>query len=42
MSGGMNVGTLGGEDIMHKEFSYEAKTYNKRLRPTRARIGPEK
>ena len=29
MSGGMNVGTLGGEDVMHKEFSYEAKTYNK-------------
>lgn len=29
MSGGMNVGTLGGEDVMHKEFSYEGKTYNK-------------
>jgi len=29
MSEGMNVGTLGGEDVMHKEFSYEAKTYNK-------------
>lgn len=32
MSGGMNVGTLGGEDIMHKEFSYEAKTYNKKAK----------
>jgi hypothetical protein len=29
MSGGMNIGTLGGEDVMHEEFSYEAKTYNK-------------
>ena len=29
MSGGMNVGTLGGEDVMHEEFSYEAKTYKK-------------
>lgn len=29
MAGGMNVGTLGGEDVMHPEFSYEAKTYNK-------------
>ncbi len=28
MAGGINVGTLGGEDVMHKEFSYEAKTYN--------------
>ena len=27
MSGGMNIGTLGGEDVMHEEFSYEAKTY---------------
>jgi hypothetical protein len=32
MSGGLNVGTLGGEDIMHKEFSYEAKTYNKKAK----------
>lgn len=30
MSGGMNVGTLGGEDVMHDEFSYEAKTYHKK------------
>jgi hypothetical protein len=29
MAGGINIGTLGGEDVMHKEFSYEAKTYNK-------------
>jgi len=29
MAGGVNIGTLGGEDVMHKEFSYEAKTYNK-------------
>ena len=29
MTGGMNIGTLGGEDVMHEEFSYEAKTYNK-------------
>jgi hypothetical protein len=29
MSGGMNIGTLGGEDVMHEEFSYEAKTYKK-------------
>lgn len=29
MAGGINIGTLGGEDIMHEEFSYEAKTYNK-------------
>lgn len=28
LSGGMNVGTLGGEDVMHEEFSYEAKTYD--------------
>jgi hypothetical protein len=28
LSRGINVGTLGGEDIMHPEFSYEAKTYN--------------
>jgi len=28
LSKGMNVGTLGGEDVMHPEFSYEAKTYN--------------
>ena len=27
MSGGMNIGTLGGEDVSHIEFSYEAKTY---------------
>lgn len=25
---GVNIGTLGGEDISHDEFSYEAKTYN--------------
>ena len=25
---GVNIGTLGGEDISHEEFSYEAKTYN--------------
>lgn len=25
---GANVGTLGGEDVAHVEFSYEAKTYN--------------
>lgn len=29
---GMNVGTLGGEDVMHHEFSYEAKTYNKKAK----------
>ena len=29
MSGGMNIGTLGGEDVMHEEFSYEAKTYDR-------------
>lgn len=29
MTGGINIGTLGGEDVMHEEFSYEAKTYNK-------------
>jgi hypothetical protein len=29
MAGGLNVGTLGGEDVMHDEFSYEAKTYKK-------------
>lgn len=28
LSRGFNVGTLGGEDVMHPEFSYEAKTYN--------------
>jgi hypothetical protein len=28
MAGGINIGTLGGEDVMHDEFSYEAKTYN--------------
>jgi len=28
LSRGINIGTLGGEDIMHPEFSYEAKTYN--------------
>jgi hypothetical protein len=27
MAGGINIGTLGGEDVMHEEFSYEAKTY---------------
>lgn len=32
MSEGMNIGTLGGEDVMHKEFSYEAKTYNKKAK----------
>ena len=32
MAGGMNVGTLGGEDVMHDEFSYEAKTYNKKAK----------
>jgi hypothetical protein len=29
MAGGLNIGTLGGEDVMHEEFSYEAKTYQK-------------
>lgn len=29
MAGGVNIGTLGGEDVMHMEFSYEAKTYKK-------------
>lgn len=29
MAGGINIGTLGGEDVMHEEFSYEAKTYLK-------------
>jgi hypothetical protein len=28
MAGGMNIGTLGGEDVKHVEFSYEAKTYD--------------
>ncbi len=28
MTKGINVGTLGGEDVMHEEFSFEAKTYN--------------
>lgn len=27
MTGGVNIGTLGGEDVSHEEFSYEAKTY---------------
>lgn len=29
---GVNIGTLGGEDISHVEFSYEAKTYNIRAK----------
>jgi hypothetical protein len=28
MASGMNVGTLGNEDVMHEHFSYEAKTYD--------------
>lgn len=32
LSGGINIGTLGGEDIMHDEFSYEAKTYNRKAK----------
>lgn len=28
LTGGANIGTLGGEDVSHEEFSYEAKTYN--------------
>ena len=29
---GVNIGTLGGEDVSHVEFSYEAKTYNIRAK----------
>lgn len=29
MVGGMNIGTLGGEDVMHDRFSFEAKTRQK-------------
>ena len=29
---GVNLGTLGGEDVGHVEFSYEAKTYNIRAK----------
>lgn len=37
MAGGINIGTLGGEDIMHDEFSYEAKTYNKKAKTYKGR-----
>lgn len=38
MAGGINVGTLGGEDIMHEEFSYEAKTYNKKAKTYKGKL----
>lgn len=37
MSGGMNIGTLGGEDVMHDEFSYEAKTYHPKAKSNKGR-----
>jgi len=37
MANGVNVGTLGGEDIMHPEFSYEAKTYNPKCKTHKGR-----
>jgi hypothetical protein len=37
MAGGMNIGTLGGEDVMHDEFSYEAKTYNPKAKSHKGR-----
>jgi len=38
MSGGMNIGTLGGEDVMHEEFSYEAKTYHPKAKSNKGRM----
>jgi hypothetical protein len=37
MSGGMNIGTLGGEDVMHDEFSYEGKTYKKNCKTNKGK-----
>jgi len=37
MAGGVNIGTLGGEDISHEEFSYEAKTYKPNTKKNKGR-----
>jgi hypothetical protein len=38
MARGMNVGTLGGEDVMTENFSYEAKTYNPYAKSNKNRL----